>query len=58
MKEPPENDMEVELVEDEVDEDQEYQKQYSQAVKIINHNRLSKHASHHSSNFREKKRGR
>jgi hypothetical protein len=51
VKEPSENDMEVELVEDEVDEDQEYQKQYSQAVKIINHNRLSKHASHHSSNY-------
>ena len=44
MKEPSENDMEVELVEDEVDDDQDYLQDYSQAVKIINHNRLSKHA--------------
>jgi hypothetical protein len=36
--------------EQEVDDDQEDQQHYSQAVKIINHNRLSKYASHNDRN--------
>ena len=50
MKEPIEDEKEVELVEEEVDDDQEDQQHYSQAVKIINHNRLSKYASHNDRN--------
>jgi hypothetical protein len=50
VKEPAEDQQEVELVEEEVDDDEEDQQHYSQAVKIINHNRLSKYTSHNDCN--------
>ena len=50
MKKPIEDEVEVKLVEEEVDDDEEDQQHYSQAVKIINHNRLSKYATHNDSN--------